>query len=342
LATGAGAWLAGVMGGRDAAWAFCVAGTFGPFLLWSTGLYQEGTFLLLLFAGLALALSGRPALADVVIGGVALVRYEGWPLLAMYVLWRRDPRALLAGWGVLLWGVGKRVLGWEGHHPSPANYFEDWQDLGQRFSPVGWVWDVLWLSTMTFRCGGYVFLGLGALGAWVGWRRPGVRLLAAMALVQGGAVLVWMVGLERATYRMITIPVMIGAVLAALGVVHLWERAASPRRRAALAAGLVGLAVVGVIDAADVARIDYRATRAERVALETMADCEDCTWYVVPRAGFGPRERHDGCELIAGLSSLRRGRDFWCAVWPGDAEHEHEATGVVRWDDGRYRVTFVR
>ena len=32
-------------------------------------------------------------------GAMALTRYEGWPVLFLYILWRRDRKALLALWG---------------------------------------------------------------------------------------------------------------------------------------------------------------------------------------------------------------------------------------------------
>ena len=50
LAVAAGAVLAEAIGGRAAGWMFIAAGAFGPFTLWGSALYQEGLFLLVLFA----------------------------------------------------------------------------------------------------------------------------------------------------------------------------------------------------------------------------------------------------------------------------------------------------
>ena len=98
-AVAAGVSLARSIGGPAAGWFFVPMGLFSPFLTWSTVPYQEGTFLLFIFGAMAAALRGRLWLADLLAGAVALVRYEGWPFVAVYILWRRDPRALRALWG---------------------------------------------------------------------------------------------------------------------------------------------------------------------------------------------------------------------------------------------------
>ena len=46
----------------------------------------------------AVLLSAR--YADLLLGLLGLSRYEGWPYLLLYALWRRDPRALRASWGI--------------------------------------------------------------------------------------------------------------------------------------------------------------------------------------------------------------------------------------------------
>ena len=62
-AAGAGTWLAqslaaervGPREATTAGWAFVIAALFGPWSSWGTVFYQESTFLLVLFGGLALA-----------------------------------------------------------------------------------------------------------------------------------------------------------------------------------------------------------------------------------------------------------------------------------------------
>lgn len=339
LAIGAGAMVAEAVAGRVGAWLFLGAATFGPFLLWGTALYQEGTFLLFLFGGLALALRGHPRLGDLVIGAVGLVRYEGWPLVALYALWRRDPRALTAGWGIALWMFGRGVLGWTGHHASPVNYFSDWDGIVERFSLATWAGEVGWLAERAFGVGAFTIGGLGAAGAWIGRRRPEVLLVAIMALAQVALVLVWIAGLEQATYRMLVIPALLAAVPASVAVT--WIHAKLPREwmRAGLVTGLVVLMGVGLVDASRVVRGEVRWTRPERAALDEMAGCPECRWYVVPRTEIGPRDRHDGCELLQGVSALRHGEDFFCDAWPAGEGREADVEGLVEWVDGGYRVS---
>ena len=65
--------------------------------------------------------------SDIVLGGLALVRYEGWPIAILYILWRRDLRATLAAWGMLSWLVIK-AIGVDGYvlHPSTTQTGRDW------------------------------------------------------------------------------------------------------------------------------------------------------------------------------------------------------------------------
>ena len=60
------------------------------------------------------------------------------------------------------------------------------------------------------------------------------------------------------------------------------------------------------------ARYDYkiyaRSIKAERPLIELVRRCPEETWSVVPRPHPGPRNRHDGCEVIQGLTPLRAGQ----------------------------------
>ncbi|MDP2311794.1 MAG: hypothetical protein Q8P41_02740 [Pseudomonadota bacterium] len=335
LAVAAGAALAQGIGGPRAGWLFGTVATFGPFALWGTALYQEGVFLLLLFTGLALAVRGRLLTADLVLGALGLVRYEAWPLLVLYVAWRRSPMALLAGWGALVWVLG-RAAGWAGHAASPIDYFSDWEGLGARFTLAGWLADAGALLTLAVQSGAVVFAAYALVG--VRSRARGTWLVMAMVAVQLVFVAVWMVGLERATPRMLILPTMIAAVVGAVGLARAWEHRIG--RGVALAALLLGT-IAGLTDAWGAAAREARWTRPERAALDLMETCVGCRWWVEPRTGIGPRDRHDGCEILQGVSDLRHGEEFLCAAWPADAAGASSCQGRVAWNGKAYEVTVV-
>ena len=144
LAVAAGGWTARLMAGPAAGWLFMPIGLFGPFLTWSVVPYQEGTFLLVLFGGLGLALRAQAQpestrrqawlIADVAAGLLPLVRYEGWPVTLLYILWRRQPQAWVASWGAWLWIIIK-LMGVQSNASSPIDY-ADWEGLDTRFDPA--------------------------------------------------------------------------------------------------------------------------------------------------------------------------------------------------------------
>ncbi len=333
LAVAAGAVLAHAMGGRRAGWLYVPAGTFGPFALWGTAFYQEGLFLLLLLAGLALAVRGRVRTADVILGALGLVRFEALPLLFLYVLWRRRPEALVVSWGALVWFVGK-ALGWEGHASSPIDYFSDWHGLGARFDLGEWLEDVGHLVALSWWTCAIVY-GAFAVLALQRPRTRGTTLMAAMVGTQLALVAVWMVGLERATQRMLVVPTMLTAVIAAVGIARFWHY---PAVRIAAASAFVSISFGTSLDAWLAARREADWTRPERRALEEMRVCPDCRWWVEPRTALGPRNRHDGCEILQGVSDLRHGRDFLCAAWPADVGGASTCTGGVAWNGFAYVV----
>lgn len=333
LAVAAGASLAHAIGGRRAGWFFGTVATFGPFALWGTALYQEGVFLLLLFTGLALAMRGRLVLADVLLGALGLVRYEAWPLLALYVAWRRSPRALLVGWGAGVWVLG-RAAGWAGHASSPIDYFSDWNGLGSRFTVVGWLQDFGQLLLLALQSGAVVFAVYALVGLRT--RARGTWLLMTMVAVQLAFVAVWMVGLERATPRMLILPTLIAAVVAAVGLARAWDHRNG--RIVALVVLVLG-GGAGLFDAWTAAGKEARWTRHERRALAKMQDCPGCRWWVEPRTEIGPRDRHDGCEILQGVSDLRHGEHFLCAAWPDAAGGASSCQGRVTWTGKAYEVT---
>lgn len=347
-AAAAGCVLAAGMGGRAAGWFFVVASTFGPFTVWGGSLYQEGTFLLVLFLGLSLALSGRATLGDLVIGAIGLVRYEGWPCVLLYLAWRRDPRALVALWGPGLWFVLHWGLGLRGFEASPID-FDDWMALDERFSLSDWLWDAGRLARLGWFTGAYGLGGAAILGAWVALRARtrGAILLLALTLAQVLATCGWLVGLEVATHRMLTIPTMLCAVLGSIGAAWAWNSYSRPWVRAGFALAIVAQTTVGLAEARREARSESWRTQPERTALRKMEHLPAKRWWIEPRRGLGTRDRHDGCEIFQGISALRHEADFLCALWlrreddARAAEARETCDGSVIWnrDQDAYEVS---
>lgn len=352
LAACLGVWfavrLAGHLGGPVAAGAMVVAGASGPFTVWTSTLYQEGTFLCLLFAGLCMAAEQRWLLADLLMGALGLTRYEGWPYVLAYLVWRRDPRALRVFWGIGLWLFLYGGLGFRGSQPSPIN-IDDWEGLTTRFHLRSWLGDLRVLLNMAVQSGTGAWTVLAAISAVLCRKRPEagmIALLWGMLCIQGAMTAVWMVGLDEAIARMLVVPGMLAALAAVPGVAVLWEW---PRLRWLGGIGALWLLGLGVAYTLEV-MVDQTAedTSLERAAMEKMAGCEGCTWWVEPRYGLGTRRRHDSCEMIQGLSTLQHGTDFWCARWIPEekwAERKQSCNGLVRWikperGPGYYRVTW--
>ncbi|MDP2305928.1 MAG: hypothetical protein Q8P18_07850 [Pseudomonadota bacterium] len=338
LAAAAGVVLAGRMGGVVAAWAFLVPACYGPFVVWTAAPYQEGTFLLVLFAGLALALSDRWLAADLVIGLLGLVRYEGWPCVALYVAWRRDPRALVALWGMAAWITARYGLDLAGFHASPAD-FDDWEGMRGRTTPASWAEDAGRLFGHAWDSGGLAYCAAGAVGIATSWRRPGILLLVAIGFAQVAAVAGWLAGLEIATYRMLVVPVMLAGLLGAVGASTVWARLPGRLRPGLVLLGAL-LIYLGVVDAWRGARSESVRMAPERKLLAEMLERPDCDWVIQPRTGLGTRQRHDGCEILQGLGDARHGDGFWCAPWGPPPATERSCVADARWMDKRYVVAF--
>jgi len=332
------AW-AGRVAGPVAAWAAVVVGLYGPFVTWSAALYQEGSFLLCLLGGLAAAAAGRLLLGDLLVGLAALVRFEAWPCLALWLVWRRDARALRAALPFLVWELLRRALPVLPHAASPVDY-DDRIALVERFSAAGWIASARELAVGAWDAGAVAWLTAGAWGLWSGWRRPGVRLVAGWLVVQLAATAAWMVGLETSTGRMLVIPGVLIGCLGALGMADAWQR--WPGMRPPLVAALFALGAYGVVDGWRAAgREQERLEPEARVAESMEQSCPDCTWWVEPREGLGTRDRHDGCEILQGITDLRHGEGFWCGAWVPAEERDarRKATGgEVRWTGVTYVV----
>lgn len=332
-----GARVAGALGGPVAAWFFLPIGLFGPLLAWSTVPYQEGTYLLCAFGGLALALAPGEAprwrllAADLLFGATALVRYEAWPLILVWLAWRRQPAALWSLWAMLLWLVVQAAFAPARYAASPVDY-DDWEGLGARLSASGLIASVEKLGAQGWQTGGWLLVAAGLAALPFVWRRKGVIVVVVALLGQAAATLGWLVGLETATLRMQAIPGAWLGVLAAAGAAALWQ--AWPRARW----GLVGVLLVSSIgfafEGVDEARRAVRANRWEQTVAAEIAACAGCRVGVEPRSGLGTRARHDGCEVIQGLRGWRHGREFWCLAW---APPPDDLTHTVRWDQGAYR-----
>ncbi len=365
LGVGAGTFTAGAIAGRPAAWVFaCLAG-FGPFLMWSGLLYQEGLFSAVFFAALALALRGgiglsavrqrgRPAqlllAADVLFGLLCLVRYEGWPVALVYVVWRREVLGLRALWGITAWLLLK-LAGVKGFYPSPVDYFEDWSGIRQRFDLHVWLAEVQSLGEFLLHSGGLIALVLGIAATGMCWRARGVPFIGLVLAGQIVATLCWVAGMENATQRMIVLPVVFALLPASLGVAEVWQR--FPRARPVFSAALLAWVGFGLYAAADQVDRERERMRPEVVALGRMQACKECRWWIVPRSGLGSRRRDDGCEILQGMTRMTHGEEFWCAPWLKDlpeveqAARQSQADGTVRWSagdrgGGRYVVDFVR
>jgi len=350
LAVTAGAWVARHIGGPFAGWFFVSVGLFGPFLTWTVVPYQEGTFILALFGGLALALhaasQNRPRtdslwiVADLVAGILPLVRYEGWPVTLLYILWRRDPRACLAGWGAVLW-LTMKFADVQGHAASPVNY-ADWEGLDIRFDPAVLLASLAKLWTQMLDTKGAILLPVGLL-AWIHLfraKRPWVIWLGLVFAGQLAALAGWIVGLETATYRMQAVPGILLGLFIACSAGLLWAKSGRPVRAVLVIIGAAA-AVLFTQQAWDNAKRATRAVRWETRLVKSMEECPECRYLIKPRRGIGTRDRHDGCEIIQGLGMDLHGERFWCQRW-GKTPEGFEATHAARWRKGGYVIRDAR
>jgi len=345
LAIAAGALVARELGGLMAGWLFIPLALFGPFLTWSVVPYQEGTYLLCVLGAVALVLRASrlqwPAdhrgwlIADLLAGCTALVRYEGWVFVALYLMWRRDTRALRAAWGIAFW-LGVKASGAQGYAASPID-FADWEGLSSRYRPAALTKTLQKFGRHCLDTGLPALAAVGLAGGAILWRKKakGVTMLMLIFGLQLAATLGWMIGLETATYRMQAIMGVMLALLAASAAGLILQR--QPRWKVVVAGVIaVGLGAHFVLQGFDNARRSTRSAKWERKLVRQMTACTDCTWAITPRRRIGTRKRHDGCEIIQGLSEFQHGEDFWCTSWPGRAPFI--PTHKAKWKKGGYVV----
>ena len=152
-------------------------------------------------------------------------------------------------------------------------------------------------------------------------------------LAQMASTLGWMIGLETATVRMTLVP---GILLAILSAVWLGHSLSSWPRMARRLSGAL-LVLLGFYFASDgwvAAHRAHRAVRWERVLVLQMEQCGTCYYEIRPRRGLGTRNRHDGCEILQGISDWHHPSDFYCTTWPG--EPVRTPTHRARWKKRGY------
>lgn len=319
--------------GTKAAWFSLPIACFGPFAVWSSTLYQEGTLLCLALGSIALAMSVSKSklwMVDIMAGTVALTRYEGWPILLMYLAWRRDKRALIALWGPSLWLIVK-WLDTPAYIPSPIDY-ADWNELSSRFSVQTYLshWQRFGLQSFESGALGVWILALPAVYRSLKEQKRLAVLLIGILISQWMAVAGWIAGLETAIQRMQVIVTVISmpfcaGTLARIKPIPKWGW---------LLSGTV-ISALWIQFAIDTTQRNQKSFIHERELASAITACNDCLWVVHPRQGLGTRDRHDGCEILQGVSPFHHGKEFWCAAW-GDAEFQ--PTHVAKWKKRGYNI----
>jgi hypothetical protein len=327
------------LGGPRAPWMFLPMAVFGPFLIWSTVPYQETTLLFFLFSALVV---GRkfPVLGDILMGGLALVRYEGWPLIIVHCILRRTWKSLVAIWGMILW-LGVKYFELLTPHAASPDSFADWQDIGDNLN----VSDILRLSEKLWimvDSAGTAWIVLSAF-AFVYMRRKSLQREHWMLLIafagQCAATFGWLLSLGVAFSRMMVLPSLFMAILMACAYATLWERSQWKMKTAAIVS-LLALSAWTVRDAKIDQRLLNKATKRDRNLVRLIEKCSGDTWAIVPRKHSGPRKRHDGCEVVQGLTNMIAGRDFDCIPWGWGGPQE--ATMKARWSNENKEYTIFR
>ncbi len=332
-----GAALAHRLGGRDAIWLYLPMALFGPYLMWSVVPYQESTLLLALFGGLLIQ-HKRPVLGALVMGALAFCRYEGWPLLLVYVVVQRRLSALWCFWGVALYFL-LDGLGLNEPYAASPDSFEDWNGLEKKLT---------WSNTKRLFSSGWFdasnsglpWIVVGALVAFRSFPRWRVEtwVLVFAFLGQAAATIGWMFSLGLTFSRMMVLPGMVLAVVAAGAVGRLWNPMRPSVRLVLLLTSTViaGWSVFATVP--DVNRM-FRTMHREVNVVRVIESCPGDVWAMRPRKHPGPRRRHDACEVVQGLTNLRAGQDFDCETWKWGGP---EPTIRVEWDRGQKVYVYER
>ena len=145
-----------------------------------------------------------------------------------------------------------------------------------------------------------------------------------------------MTGLETAIIRMHLLPGTLAGLLAAAALGLHWPKVKTWKRPVYLLAAIVmtvGFSRQGFQNA----RVSIKSVKHEVRLLEKIERCGDCRFIVRPRTKIGTRDRHDGCEILQGISAMRHGEEFWCRRW-GDRPSNFVPTHTARWKRGGYVI----
>jgi len=336
LAAAMGAALAGACFGNRAAWWYLPFAVFYPFLTWSTVPYQEGTYLLLLFSALVAFQHHRVVLADLCIGALCLVRYEAWAIAVLWLMIRRDPKAIIAMWGILIWTVIRVGFDGVGHAASPID-FADWNGLLERTSPRIALTTLTKLGHQLLNSAGWSALLMGGIGGLWALKSGTLvtRFIVVTVMIQVAAIFGWMLGLETAIERMQVIVVMTIGVLATHPLVHMSKKT----RWIGIACGVaaVWVSMNSISYSVYAAKRSVNYVKPEMDLAAEMIQCgPTCRWSISPRDGLGTRSRHDGCEVIQGVTEYRHGHDFICETWAHPSGFQSTHTAV--WSRGKYLI----
>ncbi len=309
------------------AWMMVPLTVFGPYLVWSTIPYQESTLLFFLLLGL-LTYNRNPWISNIAIGALALVRYEGWPLIIVHCLLRRDRYCFVSIWGMVLWGVIKYFHWLEPFMASPDS-FSDWNELSTHLTPrkARHLFRQLWLMFDSSAAGWFLLSVIPVLQWWKKWDYRHWMLFWSF-FGQCAALLGWLFSLGVAFSRMMVLPVLLMGVFSALGWGWMWSRFPG-RKRILLIISLIGVCYWTLRDVYIDLSAFNKHNRWERALVDDINLCNGDIWSVYPRIHNGPRSRHDGCEVIQGLTNLRAGLDFNCIQWGWGGP---EATMLATWN----------
>lgn len=313
---------------NQVAWCALPLAFFGPYLVWSTVPYQESTLLFFLLLGL-LNSKKHPILSNVAIGALALVRYEGWPLIIVHAILRRDKYVLYSLWGMLLW-LSVKYFHWLEPYQASPDSFSDWNQLSENVSSrkVRHLARQLWLMFDSSAAGWFLLAVVPMLLRWRKWQLEHWMLFWAF-LGQSAALIGWLLSLGVAFSRMMVLPVMLTGALSTVGMywfVTKW----SDGRRVVVVLSMVGIVAWTLRDVSIDLTAFNKHNRWERALVQDIEVCDGDVWSVYPRIHKGPRSRHDGCEVIQGLTNLRAGQEFNCIQWGWGGP---EASLIATWND---------
>ena len=305
-----GARLAQQLSTERAGFFFLPAICFGPYLVWGSAPYQESTLLLFLFSSLLL-FKKYPRISDFLMGGVALVRYEGWPLLFVHLYLRRRREAIICLWGVVLLVV-LGMLGLNEPYGSSPDSFDDWKGLALLTQKRVWFLFRGFLK-LGYNSGAFWIFGFSLIAFYKRKLEKEEWMLVFTFLGQAAAVVGWMFSLGIAFSRMMILLTIPMGVLAAAGLDRHWTKMGP--WKFVLVGGLTVLSLWGLYDAYTDYKYYKKSIRWEIQLLSDIQKCSSDNWAITPRPHPGPRNRHDGCEVIQGLSNLKVGQEFDCTTW---------------------------